>query len=191
MEKFKTFLAIFSAFCWLAQAGVIHLDFTDSGDVKVDIESESHQLQSEKLSIEGNDNLEHQTETQKTVSDKYDVALPYEVHRGFLSNDSSYVKFSNIPFAEPPVGSLRFKAPVPPQKKSEDVNKGLEERVCPQYQVGWVPKAFEFLNCYAGALNEPPSCSFKDNWTTPIDASDYPNFDGQGILENCSSRPFP
>ena len=108
-----------------------------------------------------------------------------------IQDDSSYVKFSNIPFAEPPVGSLRFKAPVPPRKRSKDVNLGLKERVCPQYQVGWVPKAFEFLNCYAGALIKPPSCSLNDNWTEPIDSSDYPSFDGSGFIENCNSRPFP
>ena len=105
-----------------------------------------------------------------------------------MQDDSSYVKFSNIPFAEPPLGSLRFKAPIPPQKKSKDVNEGLEERICPQYQVGWVPKALEFLNCYAGALNETRYCSFKDNWTEPIDPSDYSGFDGSGFAEKGNSR---
>ena len=104
-----------------------------------------------------------------------------------IQDDGSYVNFSNIPFAEPPLGPLRFKAPVPPRKKSKEVNQGLEERICPQYQVGWVPKAFDFLNCYAGVLNEPQYCSFKDNWTELIDPSDYPAFDGSGFQENCNS----
>ena len=108
-----------------------------------------------------------------------------------MQDDSSYVKFSNIPFAEPPLGSLRFKAPIPPQKKSKDVNEGLKERICPQYQAGWVPKAFEFLGCFAGALNKTPTCSLKDNFTDPFYPNDYEAFDGSGFNEKCKSRPSP
>lgn len=108
-----------------------------------------------------------------------------------MQDDSSYVNFSNIPFAEPPLGSLRFKAPVPPQKKSNGVNEGLKERICPQYQVGWVPKAFDFLGCYAGALNKTSYCSFGDNWTDPINPSDYTAFNGSGFHEKCNNRPSP
>ena len=208
MKSFKTLLATFSASCWLARAGVIHLDVVTSGDVTVDIESGPQDLQSENCYTENEANSCHQVQTQHNILNQYDVTLPYEVHRGFLSvgltsnikgespaedmqDDSSYVKFSNIPFAEPPTGSLRFKAPIPPKRKSKDVNEGLGERVCPQYQAGWVPKAFDFLNCYGGALNETSYCSFKDNWTDPIFPSDYPEFDGEYSNKNGNSRPSP
>ena len=208
MKTIKTLLATFSAFCWLAQASVIHVDVAKNGHVAVDIDPELQDLQSEHRCSESEDSPPCQVEPQHTFIDQYDVTLPYEIHRGFLSvsltsnikgktpakdmqDDSSYVKFSNIPFAEPPLGSLRFKAPASPQRKSKDVNEGLEERVCPQYQVGWVPKALEFLDCYAGALNEPPNCSFKGNWTDPIVQRDYPTFDGRGFNEKGDSRPFP
>lgn len=131
MKTFKTLLATFSALCWLAQAGVIHLDVTNNGDATIDIDTEPQDLQSENRCIESDGHPCHQIETQQIVFDQYDVTLPYEVHRGFLSvrltlrlkretpaedmqKESSYVKFSNIPFAEPPLGPLRFKAPVPP-----------------------------------------------------------------------------
>ena len=85
MKTFKTLLATFSAFCWLAQAGVIHLDVTNNGDITVDIDSGPQDLQSENPCVESDDNPYHQVETQHTIFDQYDVTLPYEVHRGFLS----------------------------------------------------------------------------------------------------------
>ena len=208
MKTIKTLLTALSAFFWLAQASAIHVDITNSGHVAVEIDPELQDLQSEYRCTKSEDSPPCQVEPQHTVIDQYDVTLPYEVHRGFSSvsltsniegktptedvqDDSSYVKFSNIPFAEPPLGSLRFKAPVSPQRKSQDVNEGLKERVCPQYQVGWVPKALEFLGCYAGALEEPPDCSFNGNWTDPIVQSDYPSFDGRGFNEKGDSHPFP
>lgn len=89
------------------------------------------------------------------------------------------------------MGKLRFKAPVPPQKKSSNVNSGMEERVCPQFQAGWVPKAVEFLECYAGAINEKQSCSFKDNWTEPIERGDYPIFNPVDFNPKCKYPHSP
>jgi carboxylesterase type B len=41
-------------------------------------------------------------------------------------------KFSNIRFAEPPVGDLRFAAPVYPKGSSSHVENGNVSRTCPQ-----------------------------------------------------------
>ena len=91
MKTFKTLLTTFSAFSWVAQAGVIHLDLTDSGDVTVEIDSEPQALQSDNHCVE-DDGISHsRVETQSTIFGQYDVTLPYEVHRGFLSvNHSQY-----------------------------------------------------------------------------------------------------
>ena len=46
-----------------------------------------------------------------------------------------YYNFSNIPYAEPPIGALRFSKPIPPQQSSKsDINNGSIEHICPQGQ---------------------------------------------------------
>lgn len=46
-------------------------------------------------------------------------------------------KFANIRFAEPPVGELRFAAPVPPAKQGDHVENGSSAVVCPQATPYW------------------------------------------------------
>ena len=200
MKTFKTFLATFPAVCWLSIAAVVHLDVADNGDVAVDVDLKLQDLPGGIDFIEVDRAASHETKPQHTAVDGYDVTLPYEIYRGALSviqsctqirtdaedvqDDSSYVNFSNIPLAEPPMGPLRFKAPVPPRWTTQNINEGLEERVCPQYQIGWLPSATDFLECYAGAFN-----SLKDDWTDPIGPADYPQFDGSGINYNGNIHP--
>lgn len=46
-----------------------------------------------------------------------------------------YYNFSNIPYAEPPIGALRFSKPIPPQKTNNSIiNNGSIEHICPQGQ---------------------------------------------------------
>ncbi|KAL9582931.1 MAG: hypothetical protein Q9203_005285 [Teloschistes exilis] len=56
--------------------------------------------------------------------------------------------FSNIRYAEPPVGDLRFRAPVPPQQVNRSVDQGLVGRVCPQAGPAWYIIASEFDPAY-------------------------------------------
>ena len=85
MKTIKTLLGAFSAFCWLAQASVIHVDIDNNGNVAVGIDSESQDLQNENRYIESEESPTHQAEQQHTAIDQYDITLPYEVHRGSLS----------------------------------------------------------------------------------------------------------
>lgn len=56
-----------------------------------------------------------------------------------------YYNFSNIRYAAPPVGDLRFRAPKPPAVDRTMIQDGSESRMCPQNyppwmaSIGWVP----------------------------------------------------
>lgn len=62
-----------------------------------------------------------------------------------LEQTGGYYNFSNIRYAAPPVGELRFRAPTPPAVNRSSVQDGLETRMCPQSYppwmatIGWVP----------------------------------------------------
>ncbi|KAL1651391.1 hypothetical protein SLS58_000731 [Diplodia intermedia] len=49
-----------------------------------------------------------------------------------LQETRSYYNFSNIRYAAPPVGDLRFKAPVLPVTNRSVINDGSVDRICPQ-----------------------------------------------------------
>ncbi|KAE9576801.1 hypothetical protein CGMCC3_g7305 [Colletotrichum fructicola] len=63
------------------------------------------------------------------------VDLPHERHQAIsYIEDAGTYNFSNIRFAEPPVGDLRFRAPVPVKvsNTSHVVNNGSSGAICPQ-----------------------------------------------------------
>lgn len=45
--------------------------------------------------------------------------------------------FSNIRYAAPPIGDLRFRAPIPPEQNRTTVQKGDVGRICPQADPLW------------------------------------------------------
>ena len=49
-----------------------------------------------------------------------------------LKETGNYYNFSNIRYAEPPVGSLRFALPVSPRGRNTTVDTGSIARICPQ-----------------------------------------------------------
>jgi hypothetical protein len=84
------------------------------------------------------------------------VDLGYAIHQGTLnvklqihltlstaqltrnqsSGPSSYYNFSNIRYGQPPLGSLRFSAPLPPQGKNTTITFGQQSVICPQASPG-------------------------------------------------------
>ncbi|KAL9011611.1 MAG: hypothetical protein Q9173_003557 [Seirophora scorigena] len=49
---------------------------------------------------------------------------------------------------EPPIGELRFRAPLPPQTVNRSVDQGLIGRVCPQARPAWQSIAAQFAPAY-------------------------------------------
>lgn len=49
-----------------------------------------------------------------------------------MQANATYYTFSNIPYAEPPVGQLRFRLPIPSLRINRTVNDGSNPRICPQ-----------------------------------------------------------
>lgn len=74
--------------------------------------------------------------------------------------------FSNIRYAAPPLGDLRFRAPVPPQVNRSEIQDGTIGRVCPQATPLWESIATTFVETQLLGLP----------YTGPLDinASSYP-----------------
>ncbi|RDW57034.1 hypothetical protein BP6252_13906 [Coleophoma cylindrospora] len=60
------------------------------------------------------------------------VDLGYAIHKATINVTGAYFNFSNIRFADPPLGELRFAAPIPPSGRNTTVNDGQQVALCPQ-----------------------------------------------------------
>lgn len=66
------------------------------------------------------------------------VDLGYELHQAnALNSTHGMYNFSNIRYAAPPVGDLRFQAPVWPQSNRSHIQDGSTGRICPQAVPIW------------------------------------------------------
>lgn len=99
------------------------------------------------------------------------VDLGYEVHTGFLNVRTSslssrlilltvpqttgnFYNFSNIPYAAPPVGNLRFINPQPhPTPSPKPTNDGSRYAICPQGIPAWTAVATQWLTEGIDTLN--------------------------------------
>ncbi|KAL7943995.1 Alpha/Beta hydrolase protein [Trichoderma barbatum] len=78
------------------------------------------------------------------------VDLGYQVHRAISYNDTTGTyNFTNIPYAEPPIGSLRWRAPIPPQGVKKTIQDGSIGKACPQTSPNWTITAVQFATAWA------------------------------------------
>ncbi|RFU81020.1 hypothetical protein TARUN_1203 [Trichoderma arundinaceum] len=77
------------------------------------------------------------------------VGLGYEIHRAISYNETAGTyNFTNIPYAEPPLGSLRFRAPIPPQGIKSTIQDGSIGKICPQMSPNWTNIAVQFATSW-------------------------------------------
>ncbi|KAL8887208.1 MAG: hypothetical protein Q9215_005194 [Flavoplaca cf. flavocitrina] len=145
-------------------AASVHVDVSSDGDIAVDVGAKPKSFSRPERGRSGQP-IRTSGKTAHKL-EEYQVDLDNGIHGGVLSENGKFVTFKNIPYAEPPIGDNRFFGPIPIQKRTEGVNYGLVENVCPQAQVGWAPKAMEFLRDF-------PNAPALAKWTDPITAADY------------------
>ncbi|OJJ70231.1 hypothetical protein ASPBRDRAFT_56931 [Aspergillus brasiliensis CBS 101740] len=89
------------------------------------------------------------------------VDLGYELHQASsFSNEHDWYNFSNIRYAAPPLGQLRFQPPVPPTTNRTKIQTGDVGRVCPQADMPqWATTASAFIveTLYGYTLNTSDS----------------------------------
>jgi carboxylesterase type B len=56
-----------------------------------------------------------------------------------------FYNFSNIRYAAPPVGNLRFQPPSEPETNRTSIDQGTVGRICPQSTPRWVLESVEFV----------------------------------------------
>ncbi|OCK75145.1 carboxylesterase family protein-like protein [Lepidopterella palustris CBS 459.81] len=81
------------------------------------------------------------------------VDLGYQRHQA-ISYDTTwgFYNFSNIRYAAPPTGNLRFRAPTAPAINRTAVDTGSVNRICPQSFPYWAIEGIEFLVNYTQGL---------------------------------------
>ncbi|KAJ6187121.1 hypothetical protein N7519_002029 [Penicillium mononematosum] len=92
------------------------------------------------------------------------VDLGYEIYQATGANNvgshlpadsDSYYTFSNIRYAAPPVGDLRWKAPVPPLTNRSAIQSNAESITCAQATPSWQMRTSQYTNDYLKTGNVP------------------------------------
>ena len=77
------------------------------------------------------------------------VDLGYELHQAaYFNSTGGFYNFSNIRYAAPPLGNLRFAAPQPPETDRSSIQTGSVGRICPQADPAWLLIAEKYIPEY-------------------------------------------
>ena len=82
---------------------------------------------------------------------------PIPLSPNYVQPEGGFYNFSNIRYAEPPVGELRFRAPVPLRNRSRAIDQGKIGRICPQADTSWSAIAAQFIPLYLAGKAFNPS----------------------------------
>ncbi|KAK3720604.1 hypothetical protein LTR37_003653 [Vermiconidia calcicola] len=89
------------------------------------------------------------------------VDLGYERQRATNFNETGgFYNFTNIRYAAPPVGDLRFKAPKSPARNRGEVQTGEQDRICAQASPSWLAIVPQFITAYSLGQTEFNESSF-------------------------------
>ena len=95
-----------------------------------------------------------------------------------LQETGQYYNFSNIRYAAPPLGNLRFGAPIAPQTKNRTINDGQISTICPQASPAWELIAEQFLS------GVPIATLINESSTSTLSLADIPKA-AAGTSEDC------
>ncbi|KAL9611690.1 MAG: hypothetical protein Q9167_003685 [Letrouitia subvulpina] len=99
--------------------------------------------------------LEPKQHAQQHASTTVEVELSYEIHTATLEDEGKFYNFSNIPYAKPPLGPLRFAQPEKPDNVTGEKpkNDGSVGHICHQTLPQWTSPQKDFIEEYSkGAL---------------------------------------
>ncbi|KAL8653528.1 MAG: hypothetical protein Q9226_003817 [Calogaya cf. arnoldii] len=148
-----------------AHAASVRVDVASDGEIAVDVDMKPET--GSRTERGHSDRPVHPSTKAAHDLAEYTVDLDYEIHGGTVSESGKFLKFKNIPYAQPPVGHLRFSVPYPINPNdNKTVNYGWNDNVCSQAQVGWAPKAMEFMSDFSNT-------SALADWKDPITEADY------------------
>ncbi|ATZ47555.1 hypothetical protein BCIN_02g08230 [Botrytis cinerea B05.10] len=82
------------------------------------------------------------------------VDLDYALHRATINETGQYYNFSNIRYAAPPIGNLRFAAPVEPTEVNRTINDGQQGAICAQGTPYWEELASYYFQGASAATLE-------------------------------------
>ena len=79
---------------------------------------------------------------------KFRIPLLVLIGSDDVKVSGEYYNFSNVRYAAPPLGNLRFSEPIPPQGFNSSIDDGSIGRICPNVQPTWLGVGVQFLDAY-------------------------------------------